>query len=77
MCRILKHYLNNIVFGEKVGKVYLIFRDDVMVAEAGHHRQSHLGQLPGDGPHGVQGLLPGEHILRSVREIVSEMRKLG
>ena len=69
--------LTNSALGEKVGKVYLIFRDDVMVAEAGHHRQSHLGQFPGDGPHGVQGLLPGEHLLGGVREIVSEMRILG
>ena len=48
-----------------------------MVAEAGHHRQPHPGKLPGDGPHGVQGLLPGEHLLGGVREIVPEMRKLG
>ena len=43
-----------------------------MVAEAGHDRQPHAGQLPGDGPHGVQGLLPGEHLLGGVGEIVPE-----
>ena len=48
-----------------------------MVAEAGDHGEPHPGQLAGDRPHGVQGLLPGEHILGGVREIVSEMRNPG
>ena len=78
MCRILNEerrvYLSS---SYSLRKYHLVFRDDIMVAEARDHGKPHPGQLAGDGPHGVQGLLPREHFLGGVGEIVSVMRNPG